>query len=216
MQLEKKEGARVFLSEVWKQLGDLYFERSEDYFEPWKDAEHKNDKKMAEWSYRAVGRLIAFSLVHGIQVPKHILPPLLWVHLFRAADYLQADHCFQNYAVNMRANEESNVQELCETFGVSQLGKNEDYESFSSRIIPVILDRAKEQDRIYSSTRTSGWNELKDGFEYPLVRFASKQKHRRNLLERLSLCVRECLAGNSWEAVDTILAPECMDEEGDY
>ncbi len=207
--LEKKEGAKVFLSQVWKQLGDLYFGKIGDYFEPLQDGDHPYQA----WTYGAIGRLIAFSLLHGIQVPSHVLPPLLWVHLFRGKDYLETDNCFHNFAFKMRASEESNGQELCDSFAVMSIGAKEDSATFLERLHPVVLDLAKEQDRIYSSTRRLGWEMLKHGFEYPRGFFDSKRKYHEDSQEQISMSVRSCFANDPWTAVHSILGSDCMEEE---
>lgn len=213
IEMEKKEGAVVFLSEVWRQLGSLYFERKGDCFEPLTDMELENKTKIASQTYRAVGRLIAFSLFHGIPVPRGILSMPFWVHLFRAKDYLETDKCFQNFALISRADNESNTKALCETFGVAEIGDNEDYETFLGRIYPYVLEFAKTYEHSYSSDRQLGWDSLKEGFEYSYEFFDSKQKYHHGLQQQLYLCLREHLASVPWTAATSILSVECIEEE---
>lgn len=207
--LEKKEGAKAFLSEVWDQISSLFFERTGYCFEPLADEKLKKRQRRAFWMYRAIGRLIAFSLIHGIQIPRKILPPLLWVHLFRGTDY---DTCFQSFAFKKRAHEEYDVEELCKAYNVARLEENEDYDSFMKRIYPVILDHAKTEENRYRSSRNLSWTALKDGFEYSRVPFDSKQKYVTNLQERLSFSVRDCVASDPWTAAASILGGEYMEE----
>lgn len=213
VKLGKIEGAEVFLSEVWKQLRNLYFEWNGNCYEPLEDERLANKKNKTKWMYHAIGRLISFSLLHGIKPPRKILPPSLWVHLFRGTDYLETDNCFQSFAFDMRANEESNVQELCTEYGVARLGEDEHFDSFLKRIYPVVLDHAKTQERDYRSARQLSWAALKEGFEYSQIPFDSKQKFTNNLQERLSLCVRQSVASDPWTAAASILAEECTEEE---
>jgi hypothetical protein len=221
--LARKEGAQVFLSEVWSQLESLFFEWNEKqlYFEPLKDKclEEKRCLSRARQTYRAIGRLIAFALDHGIKVPRNILPPFLWVHLFRAADYNEFDNSLHCFALPLRANNNSNVHELCKVYGIAPLQDGETFECFSQRIYPAILDHAQQQEGVYRSSRSLSWDGLKEGFdysklswevhlEYTPVLFHSKQKNQKDLDDQMSSSVRECVANDPWAAMATILADE--------
>ncbi|GAX17523.1 hypothetical protein FisN_18Lh168 [Fistulifera solaris] len=221
--LARKESSQIFLSEVWSQLESLFFEWNQKqlYFEPLKDKslEEKRCMTRARQTYRAIGRLIAFALDHGIKVPRSILPPFLWVHLFRAADFNEFDNSLHCFALSLRANSNSDVHELCKAYGIAPLQDGETFQCFSQRIYPVILDHAQQLEGVYRSSRSMSWDGLKEGFdysklswevhlEYAPVLFHSKQKNQKDLDDRMSSSVRECVANDPWATMATILAEE--------
>ena len=113
----------------------------------------------------------------------------------------------------MRAHKESDVKELCKAYDVAPLEEDEDYDSFLTRLYPVVLNHANNEDARYRSSIEVSWAALKKGFEYARVPFDSKEKYKTDLQEMLSFCMRDLVASDPWTAVASILTGEYYEEE---